>query len=104
MLSNKTTFLVFSHFYANGNVEYNSFYQIYPYGLTLHETLIEKIYSGNKKVIIQIITISACLVTIFSKFNDFSAKEEEKSNFEPLLRVWGAYIVLNAITKSGSSG
>ena len=51
ILLNTTSVLVFSHFYGNGNVEYNSFFR-YSHmfdGITLHEALIEKIlYSGNK--------------------------------------------------------
>ena len=50
ILSNTTSFLVCSHFYVNGKVEYNSFFRYFHMsdGLTLHEALIEKIlYSGN---------------------------------------------------------
>ena len=44
---------------------------------------------------------SFCRVTQFSKFNDFSKKEKEKSNFEPLLMVSGACIVSNTFGKVG---
>ena len=51
ILSNTTSFLVFSHFYVNGNVEHNSFIRYFHMsdGPTLHEAVIEKIlHSGNK--------------------------------------------------------
>ena len=82
--SNTTSFLILSHFNANGNVKYNSFFRNFHMsdGLTLHETLIEKIlHSGNKRVIIQIFMTSAWRVTMFSKFNDFSTKKRRKIEF-----------------------
>ena len=51
ILSKTTSFLVSSHFYVNGSVEYNSFFRYFHIsdGLTLHQALTEKIsYSGNK--------------------------------------------------------
>ena len=46
------SFLAFSHFYANGNADCNSFFRYFHMsdGLTLHEEIIEKIlHSGNKR-------------------------------------------------------